>query len=86
MVDYPLVRKVFQKHYNKKQIKYKKGRIFTEIEVGKKYRGKINGAIVQIKDIKKDRFGNEFITFTDEKNNSFQTTVKAIQHCLLEEI
>lgn len=62
------------------------GCFVNEIKIGKKYKGKINGAIIQIMDIKKDRFDNEFITFTNEKNNSFQTTVAAIQHCLLEEV
>ena len=82
----PLLEKYFKNIISANKLNTKKECVFTEIKVGKKYRGKINGAIIQIKDVQKDRFGNEIITFTDVKNNSFQTSVKAIQHCLLEEI
>ena len=57
-----------------------------EIEIGKKYRGKINGAIIKIEKIAKNSFGNTVITFSDKTNKQFHTTYDVFKRCLVEEI
>jgi len=56
------------------------------IQKGKKYKGKINGAVIQIQNILTDSFSHTMIEYTDKENNKFCTNLETFGRCSLEDI